>query len=132
LSGLANDAVIADRWLFQVLMTQPTTVVGVAALLAHVGQPENLVDQPDEEARESILSGASEASSELKVASRDFPARLGDVQVKVRVGLWFVGQPPLDQLDTYVPSPSMATAGTEALCAVREDMRRLLAGREAS
>jgi hypothetical protein len=52
--------------------------------------------------------------------------------VKVRVGLWFAGHPPLDQLDTYVPDESLATEETDALCAVREDLRRLLAGREAS
>jgi hypothetical protein len=52
-------------------------------------------------------------------------ATFDDLLVKVRLGLWFVGQPPLDQLDTCVPSPSMATAGTEALAALREDLRRL-------
>jgi hypothetical protein len=32
----------------------------------------------------------------------------------------------------YVPDESLATEETDALCAVREDLRRLLAGREAS
>jgi hypothetical protein len=75
-SGDEEFAASPDRWLFQILTAQPTTMDGVAALLAHVGQPENLVDQPDEDARQSILSGVSEANLKLKVAGRGFPARL--------------------------------------------------------
>jgi hypothetical protein len=48
-----------------------------------------------------------------------------EVLLKIRVGLWFAGHPPLDRLDSYVPEPSLATEGTDALCAVREDLRRL-------
>jgi hypothetical protein len=56
-----------------VLTTQPTTIAGVAALLEHVGQPENLTEEPDPEQRESILSGVREANLELRVAGREFP-----------------------------------------------------------
>jgi hypothetical protein len=80
------DFSIPDRWLPQVLATQPTTMAGVAALLAHVGQPENLVDNLDEETRESVLSGVSEARPDLRAAGRNFPARLA-VTVRVLAGL---------------------------------------------
>jgi hypothetical protein len=71
--GDEADFVTPDRWLLQVLTTQPTTIGGVAALLAHVGQPENLLDEPDPEERESILSGVREANPELRDAGREFP-----------------------------------------------------------
>jgi hypothetical protein len=71
--GDEADFVTPDRWLLQVLTTQPTTIAGVAALLAHVGQPENLHDEPDPEDRESILSGVREANPELRDAGREFP-----------------------------------------------------------
>jgi hypothetical protein len=104
------DLSIPDRWLPQVLTTQPTTMAGVAALLAHVGQPENLVENLDEETRESVLSGVSEARPDLRAAGREFPARLA-VTVRVLAGL-----PPaaMSAPASAAPSPDPIFALIEA------------------
>jgi hypothetical protein len=77
------------------------------------------IENPDFD--RAVAQAATSASRIVEASA----LTIDEVLVKIRVGLWSAGYPPLDQLDTYVPEPSLATEGTDALCAVREDLRRL-------
>jgi hypothetical protein len=103
----------------QLYATFEAKVAAFNAIPADTDQPGEISNPDFDKAVERA------AATAWKIINTPAPT-LEDLLVKVRVGLWFVGQPPLDQLDTYVPSPSMATAGTEALCAVRGDLQRML------
>jgi hypothetical protein len=63
--------------LWDVLTIQPTTLAGVVALLAHVGLPEFLREEPGFE-NETILSAWTNSTGKLKDAAQDFPARLAE------------------------------------------------------
>ncbi len=59
-----------------VFATAPTTLAGVAALLAHVGQHEFLDEEADHSDRETLLSTLNEGFPEWKRIGQDFPLRL--------------------------------------------------------
>jgi hypothetical protein len=61
--------------LYDVLTTQPTTLAGVVALLAHVALPEFLREEPGFE-NETILSACTNCTGKIKQAGKDFPARI--------------------------------------------------------
>jgi hypothetical protein len=63
--------------LWDVLTIQPTTLAGAVALLAHVGLPEFLREEPGFE-NETILSACTNSTGKLKYAAQDFPARLAE------------------------------------------------------
>ena len=67
--------------MWDVLTEQPTTLGGVAALLAHVGRDEWLENEPGyEDQRETLLSTFihEDCSHEFKQAAQDFPMRLAE------------------------------------------------------
>jgi hypothetical protein len=76
-----NETRGASDWeqdaLYDVLTTQPTSLAGVVALLAHVALPEFLREEPEFE-NETILSAWTNSTGKLKQASLDFPARLAE------------------------------------------------------
>jgi hypothetical protein len=67
---------------FAVVMTQPTTLAGVVALLHHLGQPEYLnmdSSAPGEASEDTILSAwNSSTNNERKRMVNGFPLRLAD------------------------------------------------------
>jgi hypothetical protein len=63
--------------LWDVLTVRPTTLAGIVALLAHVGLPEFLREEPGFE-NETILSSWTNSTGKLKDAAQDFPARLAE------------------------------------------------------
>jgi hypothetical protein len=63
--------------LWNVLTTQPTTLAGIVALLAHVSLPEFLGGELEFD-YETILSTCTDAGDEMKRAAQDFPARLAE------------------------------------------------------
>jgi hypothetical protein len=67
----------AQDALWDVLTTQPTTLAGIVALLAHAGLPEFLTEEPEYE-YETVLSTCTNASEEMKQAAQDFPAHLAE------------------------------------------------------
>jgi hypothetical protein len=78
-SAATNDA--SDREqeaLYDVLTTQPTTLAGVVALLAHVGLPEWVTEDDDLEVETFLSMCANALDDELKQAARDFPAHLAE------------------------------------------------------
>jgi hypothetical protein len=74
----AASAMYDAHW--DVLTVQPTTLRGVAALLAHVGQDEWLKNQPDyPDQKETFLSTfIHDDDSDFKRASQDLPLRLAE------------------------------------------------------
>jgi hypothetical protein len=66
--------------LMELLCARATTLEGVAALLAHVGRPEFLEEDPEHpNFRETLLSSMNEYSShELNRHGQDFPVRLAE------------------------------------------------------
>ncbi len=70
----------AHELLMELLSAKPTTLEGVAALLAHVGRPEFLTEYPEHpDCRETLLSSMNEYTShELKRHGQDFPVRLAE------------------------------------------------------
>jgi hypothetical protein len=75
----ADDRRAAAYW--EVLTAQPTTLAGVAALLAHVGTPQFL-DEPGpehEDERETFLSTPNhDGGGDWKRAAQDLPVRLAE------------------------------------------------------
>ena len=64
--------------LMKLLCAKPTTLEGVAALLAHVGRPE-FIEEEHPDFRETLLSSMNEYTShELKRHGQDFPVRLAE------------------------------------------------------
>jgi hypothetical protein len=70
----------SHRLLMKLLSAKPTTLEGVAALLAHVGRPEFFEEEPEyPDCRETLLSSMNGYSShELKRRGQDFPVRLAE------------------------------------------------------
>jgi hypothetical protein len=64
--------------LWDVLTTQPTTLAGVVALLAHVGLPEWVTEDDDLEVETFLSMCANALDDELKQAAQDFPAHLAE------------------------------------------------------
>jgi hypothetical protein len=81
-SAMHETAVAMGRssdLLFELLHVQPTTLAGVAAILAHLGQPEFLKEEleyPD--CRETFLSTFNDSFGECRRAAQDFPVRLAE------------------------------------------------------
>jgi hypothetical protein len=77
-SDMAHDRMSDAMW--GVLTEQPTTVAGVAALLAHVGRDEWLDNSEPgyDDQKETLLSTFihEDFSHEFKRAAQDFPVRL--------------------------------------------------------
>jgi hypothetical protein len=75
------DALVA------LLTTPPTTLAGVVAVLVHLGQPEWFKENPHEDERETILSGAVESTACEE--ARVFPLLLAaTVRSLIGGGLW--------------------------------------------
>jgi hypothetical protein len=76
---------LRDDLHWEILNVQPTTLAGVAALLAHVGEPE-FIKEPRpgcEDGRETVLSILIHGEGEWKRASQDFPLRLAETVRKL-------------------------------------------------
>jgi hypothetical protein len=77
-SDMAHDRMSDAMW--DVLTEQPTTLAGIAALLAHVGRDEWLDNREPEydDQKETLLSTFihEDFSHEFKRAAQDFPVRL--------------------------------------------------------
>jgi hypothetical protein len=72
LSDVETDA-LAD-----LLDCRPTTLLGIAALLEHLAQPQWGDVAPDPELDETVLSGTSNLGGEIKVAALKLPGILAE------------------------------------------------------
>ena len=77
-NAATNDASDWEQYaLYDVLTTQPTTLAGIVAVLAHAGLRES-VTEDDLETKTFLSMCANARDDELKQAAQDFPARLAE------------------------------------------------------